>query len=342
MYVISESNSWARYVPLMVTVARIMTITTSSAIPEPDHKTRVLDQPLSDEEHYVDEGEHSRNYDHEAFLGKDDVKTFDELTPEDSKIRLQIIYDKIDKDQNNQLSEEELSSWIQYVQNRYIRQDTERQWSNYQGTDTNGMTLSWDVYKDRTYGHVLNDEEGENKDDGHGYSYKDTMKRDAKRWSKADRDNDGSLTKDEFMDFLHPEESENLKDIIIDETLEDIDKDKDGSISLDEYIKDMWRGGGDGDRDDEEPDWVKTEREQFTQYRDKNKDGFMNRDEVRDWVMPDDYDHSKAEAKHLIYESDADKDGFLTKEEVVEKYDLFVGSQATDFGEYLLRKHDEF
>lgn len=35
------------------------------------------------------------------------------------------------------------------------------------------------------------------------------------------------------------------------------------------------------------------------------------------------------------------QDGKLTKEEIVEKYDLFVGSQATDFGEALVR-HDEF
>jgi len=35
------------------------------------------------------------------------------------------------------------------------------------------------------------------------------------------------------------------------------------------------------------------------------------------------------------------QDGFLTKSEVVEKYDLFVGSQATDYGE-VLAKHDEF
>ena len=67
----------------------------------------------------------------------------------------------------------------------------------------------------------------------------------------------------------------------------------------------MWPGTNDGDEG--EPDWVKTEREQFQQYRDKDKDGLMNRDEVRDWVMPDDYDHSKAEAKHLIYQADNDK-----------------------------------
>lgn len=59
--------------------------------------------------------------------------------------------------------------------------------------------------------------------------------------------------------------------------------------------------------DDSEPEWVKTEREQFTEFRDKNKDGKMDKDETRDWILPTDYDHAEAEAKHLVYESDADK-----------------------------------
>jgi len=59
--------------------------------------------------------------------------------------------------------------------------------------------------------------------------------------------------------------------------------------------------------DAEEPDWVKTEREQFSTFRDKNKDGQMDRDEVKDWIIPDDYDHASAEAKHLIFESDVNR-----------------------------------
>jgi len=35
------------------------------------------------------------------------------------------------------------------------------------------------------------------------------------------------------------------------------------------------------------------------------------------------------------------QDGKLSKTEMLDKYDLFVGSQATDFGE-ILTKHDEF
>ena len=58
---------------------------------------------------------------------------------------------------------------------------------------------------------------------------------------------------------------------------------------------------------EDEPEWVKTEREQFSNFRDKNKDNFMDREEVKDWILPPDYDHSEAEAKHLIYESDIDR-----------------------------------
>lgn len=35
--------------------------------------------------------------------------------------------------------------------------------------------------------------------------------------------------------------------------------------------------GGEGDA---EPDWVRNEREQFKQYRDKDGDGYMDKEEV--------------------------------------------------------------
>ena len=52
---------------------------------------------------------------------------------------------------------------------------------------------------------------------------------------------------------------------------------------------------------------MKNEREQFHKYRDRNDDGYMDVDEVQEWVLPADYDQSISEAKHLIHESDEDK-----------------------------------
>lgn len=61
------------------------------------------------------------------------------------------------------------------------------------------------------------------------------------------------------------------------------------------------------ENDKEEPEWVATERQQFSEYRDKNKDGKMDKEETLDWIIPSDYNHAEAEAKHLLHESDANK-----------------------------------
>ena len=130
------------------------------------------------------------------------------------------------------------------------------------------------------------------------------FRRDERRWKLSDRDGDNALTKQEFLDFLHPEESERTRDVVVDETLEDIDKNLDGLVSVDEYISDMYSPDSNGDQ---VPDWVLREKQQFHEFRDQNKDGFMDRNEIREWIIPPDYDHSETEAKHLIAEADTDK-----------------------------------
>lgn len=127
--------------------------------------------------------------------------------------------------------------------------------------------------------------------------------------------------------------------VVVEETLEDVDRDGDGKISESEYISDMY--APEDEHSQYVPEWVTREREQFRAYRDQNKDGYLDREEIKQWIVPTEYDHSEAEAKHLIYEADTNKDGVLSKEEILDNYDVFVGSQATDFGDALTR-HDEF
>ncbi|CAH1159696.1 unnamed protein product [Phaedon cochleariae] len=302
---------------------------------EETHKERAYERELSEQEHFEDE-KHNPEYDHEAFLGKDEAKTFDQLAPEESKRRLGLIVDRIDTNQDGLINREELKDWIRFTQKRYITEDVDRQWRTQ--NPENKDTIPWENYQKMVYGFLDTMDHAEaEKDNEGGFSYKTMLKRDRRRWATADGDGDDQLTKEEFAAFLHPEETEYMRDIVVTETMEDIDKDKDGKVSILEYIGDMYRSE-DGE---EEPDWVKSEREQFNVYRDKDGDGFMDQDEVRNWILPQDFDHAEAEARHLIYEADSDSDEQLSKEEVLQKYDLFVGSQATDFGEALAR-HDEF
>ncbi|XP_063608872.1 calumenin-A-like [Penaeus indicus] len=299
-----------------------------------EKKSRVHTDKLSDEEHYMND-EHNLDYDHEAFLGEDEARTFDQLTPEESKERLGKIVDKIDLNHDNFITEEELKQWIDYTQKRYITDDVKRQWNA--NNPENTETLHWADYKNMVYGFMDNMDPGDLDDEEEGMSYAEMLKRDQRRWEVADEDNDNALSLDEFTNFLHPEESERMRAIVVQETMEDIDKDKDGKISLEEYIGDMYHG----DDDEFEPSWVSNERDQFREFRDKNNDGYLDEEEVQGWIIPPDYNHADAEAKHLIYEADDNDDKMLTKEEILNKYDVFVGSQATDFGEALVR-HDEF
>jgi len=297
-----------------------------------EKKSRIVKKDLSRQEHFHD-SEHNPDYDHEAFLGEDEAEVFDHLTPEESKRRLSILVDRIDRDENGNITVEELKQWIDYTQKRYIADDVKKQWDTHNVDKTEEMT--WETYKEAVYGFLKDMDAAELQEDG--ATYTSMQKRDERRWGLADRDENGALNQTEFTDFLHPEESEHMKDVVIVETMEDIDADEDGRVSESEYIGDMYEGK----EDETEPDWVNSEREQFAQFRDKDGDGFMDKEEIRAWITPPDYDHSLAEAKHLMEAADEDGDGFLDKDEVMDKYDVFVGSQVTDFGE-ALNRHTEF
>lgn len=57
-----------------------------AGVPSPEETKRLMDH-LSDQEHFRNE-HHNKQFDHDAFLGEDQAKTFDQLPPEESKRRL--------------------------------------------------------------------------------------------------------------------------------------------------------------------------------------------------------------------------------------------------------------
>ncbi|XP_004562935.1 reticulocalbin-3 isoform X2 [Maylandia zebra] len=296
----------------------------------PAQEKRIHHQPdLSDHAH---DDAHSFQYDHEAFLGKEEAKTFDQLTPEESKDRLAKIVDRIDTDKDGYVSHGELHYWIKHRQRRYIEENVNKHWKDYDKNQDD--KISWEEYKNTTYGYYLG-EEFDDIDDKE--TYKSMLKRDERRFKTADRDSDGIATHEEFTAFLHPEEFDYMKDLVIQETVEDIDKNGDGKINLEEYIGDMYTAE-DGES---EPDWVQTEKKHFSEIRDTNKDGYLDADEVGQWVLPGEVDHADNEAKHLIHETDTDKDGRLSLPEILDKMDFIKTSTMTDYGGMRVDGRDE-
>lgn len=48
---------------------------------------------------------------------------------------------------------------------------------------------------------------------------------------------------------------------------------------------------------------------------------------------------AEEEVDHLFVSSDADHDNVLTFTEILDNHDIFVGSEATDYGEHLQNIH---
>ncbi|XP_020505259.1 reticulocalbin-3 isoform X2 [Labrus bergylta] len=284
---------------------------------------------LSDHAH---DDAHGFQYDHEAFLGKEEAKTFDQLTPEESKEKLAKIVDRIDMDKDGFVSHGELHYWIKHRQRRYIEENVNKHWNDYDQNQDG--KIAWEEYKNTTYGYYIDDEFHDIEDKAR---YKSMLTRDERRFKMADRDRDGIATREEFTAFLHPEEFDYMRDVVVQETVDDIDKDGDGKINIHEYIGDMFSP----ESGETEPEWVHTERKQFSDFRDSNKDGYMDADEVAQWILPGEVDHADNEAKHLIHETDTNKDGRLTLSELIEHLDFIKISTITDYGGMKVEEHDE-
>ncbi|VDL60351.1 unnamed protein product [Hymenolepis diminuta] len=270
----------------------------------------------------------SRVHEHklgENLSGLDELTTGQSptMTKQEGERLLAELVDKMDLDKDGYITEEELRKWLKHVASRYVEQDVKRTYDGYV-REFKTDYITFDQHKTRLSDDFDEDEDSDDEE------LKGAIARDEKRFKIADKDGDGKLTREEFAAFLHPEEFEEMRDIVIDETLDDLDTNRDGKIDLDEYTKDIWAD------ESPAPEWVKTEQKQFRDIRDKDKDGFLDREEIRAWLFPTDYDHIESELKHLI----SFLDGKLSKDEILSHYHLFVGSQVTDFGQALY-PHDE-
>ena len=89
----------------------------------------------------IDEIDHHR-VDRESLLGTD----FENLSIDDSKLKLGEIVDKIDKDKNGFVTLKELELWIKNVQKKFIERDVEKNWKIH---NPNSLEkLPWAEYRD--------------------------------------------------------------------------------------------------------------------------------------------------------------------------------------------------
>ena len=92
-----------------------------------------------------------------------------------------------------------------------------------------------------------------------------------------------------------------------------------------------------------EPEWVQRERDLFNDVFDVNKDGELDKEEVKKHFLKEVVPFGHEDATHLVKFADDDEDSKLSVEEIVRHHDFFVGSHITDYGRALpfASKHDE-
>ncbi|CAH0557689.1 unnamed protein product [Brassicogethes aeneus] len=279
-----------------------------------------------DHGHFDDSGEHHSEFDHEAILGSHrEAEEYDHLPPDESKARLRILLGQMDLTKDETIDRRELKAWIL----RSFRKLSEEEASDrLEDADENGDSIiSWQEYLSDTYG-IDKSEEAIQFDGDNDHLIED----DKALWKAADADGDGSLSKNEWLSFSHPEEHPAMLPVILKQTLRDKDKDGDEAVSFQEFV---------GERAQEhDKEWLVLEKEKFDRELDKNADGRLTGNEILSWVVPSNDEIADEEVDHLFVSSDDDHDDLLSFEEILEHYEVFVGSEATDYGDHLHNIHN--
>lgn len=260
---------------------------------------------------------------HEVMLGSaKEAEEFDHLTPEESKKRLSLLLTKIDTNGNKFVDPEELYAWIIKSFKKLSEEEAEERFDDA------------DLNKDDkiTWKEQLMDSFGEEGEFGETDSEDELlMKADKRLFEAADLNRDGVLDKAEYKRFCNPEDFGDMLPILIQNTLEEKDLNKDGHIDFEEFIGDKSKM--------HDNEYIISEKASFEVNYDKNKDGVLSSEEIISWVVPNSSQIAIEETRHLLAAADDNHDSLLSYDEVIENHDVFVGSEATDFGEHLQNIH---
>lgn len=153
------------------------------------------------------------------------------------------------------------------------------------------------------------------------------MEEDKILFEAADKNQDGKLSQLEFLSFTHPEEDAEMIRPVLSLTKKAKDLNNDGKIDFQEYVGQRGK--------DQTKEWLVEEKDRFDSDLDKDKDGLLTDAEIIAWVIPDNNEIATDEVNHLFAGADDDVDGILSASEIVKNHELFVGSEATDYGEHL-------
>jgi len=294
------------------------------------HKEREEDGAISpkDKGHHNADGDHDAHFDHQAILGSHkEADEFDDLSPEEAKKRLRILAGKMDRNSDGYVDKPELHQWIVRSFRMLSREESEERLKE-EDQNEDGF-IDWSEHKDAEF-------EGTDEDNLDGKMDSETLDdlqmlfEDKVLFTAADFNGDKKLNGDEYFAFTHPEDNiERMRGALLANTKSQKDENKDGKIDFQEFIGHRGK--------DHDKEWLTDEKERFDNDLDTNKDGSLDDIEIIHWIVPSEENVAEDEVKHLFASADDDHDEKLAIAEIVKHHEVFVGSEATDYGDHLHR-----
>ncbi|XP_072972939.1 uncharacterized protein [Typha angustifolia] len=236
--------------------------------------------------------------------------------------RLMSLFPLIDKNPKDGIVNfEELEDWTkkQAIERLFYSTETEM-WKH--DKDRDGMITIWE------YLSYLPNQEIDWSSTGHGKPgwWKE-------KFLNADADGNGSLDLTELNDFLHPEDSSNLKVQfwLQKEQLRQMDRNNDERLSFIEF-RDRFHDASEAEEDGDLHDHLSKAEKKF-QDLDTNKDKFLTAEELKpimQSIHPGELSYATYYTKYLMKEVDDDRDGKLTLEEMVKHYLTFYNTVYDD------------
>ncbi|XP_061422141.1 45 kDa calcium-binding protein [Lethenteron reissneri] len=293
------------------------------------------------------DGHLNKDFHQEVFLGKEKEEFEEDSEPRRNRQKLIEIFAKVDKDRDKRISAVELQEWIVEKTREHLQQALDENKPHFRTLDPDGDGLvTWDEYRlrylvskgfdEKDIAERIRDKQ-ELKIDEETEELMDNLK---ERWNQADdAPQDQKLNEKEFLSFQHPEHSRSMLSYMVQEIIHDLDQDKDQRLSLSEFAS-LPLGTVENQKEqDIDDDWVRERRKEFIEVIDSNKDGFITRSELEEYMDPTSSHNALSEAKQMISVADEDEDAQLSLDEVLRYSEYFTGSKLVD---YARNVHEEF
>nr|XP_039250953.1 45 kDa calcium-binding protein-like [Styela clava] len=279
------------------------------------------------------DGDMNAEFYHEIFLGEEKHHFHEKKTKGDKLKKLEEIFHRADVTNDNYIEEGELHAWIMMMVNDHMKQATTESENKFKLiVGEKATVVNFEQFHAAFIKSLRNFNASHDGKSKFNQQYIETRLHTIKEeWAKADLNNDGNLSKKEFLLFQHPEMSNATLMIACKDFMEERDYDSNNKLDVKEFVF-GFPVGDDINLDDyaDGDDLIRDKIHQFRKYVDVDGDGFLTLDELMVYLDPFSNLNARNDAHDMMFYVDSDADGKLTLDEVKQASEYLTGTKLFD------------